>query len=100
MSQKSINKSDIIEELALQYGIPRVRAEVIVNGIFSTLIDALDEGKRAEFRGFGSFAAKEYEAYIGRNPHTGEATEVPAKRRIRFKMSEVLFSQLNKDLDG
>ena len=58
------------------------------------------EGKRIEFRGFGSFAAKEYEGYIGRNPDTGEETVVPAKRRLRFRMSDVLFTELNKDLDG
>ena len=100
MAQKSLNKSDIIEEIALQYGIPRTRAEEIVNGMFTTIVESLKDGRRAEFRGFGAFAAKEYEAYMGRNPHTGEETLVPAKRRIRFKMSEVLFNKLNKDLDG
>ena len=76
------------------------RSEKIVNALFNEMIQNLKEGKRIEFRGFGSFAAKEYEGYIGRNPDTGEETAVPAKRRLRFRMSDVLFAELNKDLDG
>ena len=100
MAKNTINKSDIIEEIALQHGIPKSRAEVIVNEIFQEIIQSLHSGQRAEFRGFGSFAAKEYEGYTGRNPHTGKETQVPSKRRIRFKMSEVLFAKLNQDLNG
>ena len=100
MSKKTLNKSDIIEEMALTFGIPKSRSERIVNSIFTEMIQSLKEGDRIEFRGFGSFVAKEYEGYVGRNPDTGEETIVPAKRRIRFRMSEVLFAELNKDLDG
>jgi integration host factor subunit beta len=100
MPKRTLNKSDIIEEIATVFDIPKSRAEKIVNALFTEMIQNLKEGKRIEFRGFGSFAAKEYEGYVGRNPDTGEETIVPAKRRLRFRMSDVLFSELNKDLDG
>lgn len=100
MPKKSLNKSDIIEEIALIFEIPKSRSEKIVNALFTEMIENLKAGKRIEFRGFGSFAAKEYEGYVGRNPDTGEETIVPAKRRLRFRMSDVLFAELNKDLDG
>jgi len=100
MPKKTLNKSDIIEEIAIIFEIPKSRAEKIVNALFTEMVENLKAGKRIEFRGFGSFAAKEYEGYIGRNPDTGEETIVPAKRRLRFRMSDVLFAELNKDLDG
>jgi len=100
MPNKIINKSDIIEEIALLFNIPKTRAARIVNAIFDEMVDSLQKGQRIEFRGFGSLTAKEYDGYIGRNPESGEETIVPAKRRIRFRMSEVLFAELNKDLDG
>ena len=100
MPKKTLNKSDIIEEIAIIFELPKSRAEKIVNALFGEMIQNLKDGKRIEFRGFGSFAAKEYEGYVGRNPDTGEETIVPAKRRLRFRMSDVLFSELNKDLDG
>ncbi len=100
MSKKTLNKSDIIEEIALIFELPKSRAEKIVNKLFAEMIQSLKDGQRIEFRGFGSFAAKEYDGYVGRNPDTGEETIVPAKRRLRFKMSEVLFAELNKNLDG
>ena len=100
MPKKTLNKSDIIEEIAIIFEIPKSRAEKIVNALFTEMVENLKAGKRIEFRGFGSFAAKEYEGYVGRNPDTGEETIVPAKRRLRFRMSDVLFAELNKDLDG
>ncbi len=100
MPKKTLNKSDIIEEIALIFELPKSRAEKIVNKLFEEMIESLKNGQRIEFRGFGSFAAKEYDGYVGRNPDTGEETIVPAKRRLRFKMSEVLFAELNKNLDG
>ena len=100
MSKKALNKSDIIEEISMLYGIPKTRAEKIVNGIFDEMTRALKEGRRIEFRGFGSFVPKQYDGYEGRNPDSGKKTDVPAKTRIRFRMSELLFTELNQDLDG
>ena len=51
MAKSTVNKSDIIEEIAIQHGIPKSRAEVIVNEIFQEIIQSLHSGQRAEFRG-------------------------------------------------
>ena len=81
MPKKTLNKSDIIEEI-VHFEPPKSRSEKIVNALFNEMIQNLKEGKRIEFRGFGSFAAKEYEGYVGRNPDTGEETVKFAKSNI------------------
>ena len=40
----------------------------------------LVKGGRVEVRGFGAFSVKDYKAYVGRNPKTGEEVRVPPKR--------------------
>ncbi len=92
----AMNKSDLIEALATQHSLSKKQAEMIVQSIFQELKEALGRSERIEFRGFGTFAVKEYESYVGRNPKTGEQAFVPSKKRVRFRMSEVLFARLNK----
>jgi len=91
-----MNKSDLIQELADQHSLSRKQAEAIVQSIFSEMKESLQRADRVEFRGFGTFAVRKYEKYVGRNPKTGEEAEVPSKKRIRYRMSEVLFSRMNK----
>ena len=91
-----MNKSDLILELADQHSLSRKQAETIVHSIFAEMKDTLQRSERVEFRGFGTFAVRQYERYLGRNPKTGEQAEVPSKKRIRYRMSEVLFSRMNE----
>ncbi|MDY0061033.1 MAG: HU family DNA-binding protein [Myxococcota bacterium] len=92
-----MNKSKLIELVAEQSEISKKNAEQAVNVIFTTLKDALIEGERIEIRGFGSFITKEYRAYTGRNPRTGRAIHVPAKRLPFFKVGKDLRERINDD---
>jgi len=92
-----MNKSKLIELVAAQSEISKKNAEQAVNVIFTTLKDALIEGERIEIRGFGSFITKEYRAYTGRNPRTGRAIHVPAKRLPFFKVGKDLRERINDD---
>lgn len=83
-----MNKSQLITLLAEKTGIPRKRAELAVNTIFDSMAEALVKGDRIEIRGFGSFATKVYKPYTGRNPRTGQAINVPAKRLPFFKVGK------------
>ena len=94
-----MNKSDVIEEFARRHNLPRKSAELLVQSLFQEMKDALGAKQRVEFRGFGTFTVREYDGYVGRNPKTGEETIVPSKRRVRFRMSEVLFSEMNQQFE-
>jgi integration host factor subunit beta len=68
-----------------------------VNTIFDTITEALVVGDRVELRGFGAFSLREREGRMGRNPRTGEAVSVNAKRMPFFKMGKGMRERLNKD---
>ena len=70
--------------------------ERLVDTIFSEITVALSEGRRAELRGFGAFSVRERKARMGRNPRTGEAVNVEAKRMPFFKMGKGMRERLNK----
>jgi len=73
-------KSELIENLAERADITLAKAEEIVDLFFDSVTDTLCAGNRVEIRGFGAFTVREYKAYEGRNPKTGEKIVVPPKR--------------------
>lgn len=89
-------RSELIEILASEN--PHLRTsdvEKIVNTIFDTISEALQDGNRVELRGFGAFSVRIREARKGRNPRTGEAVEVPAKSVPFFKAGKELRALVN-----
>ena len=85
-----MNKSELVELLAAKKTLPMKKAEEVVNVVFTSMTAALLSGDRIEIRGFGSFVVKEYDAYIGRNPKTGETIPVKAKKVPFFKVGKEL----------
>ena len=85
-----MNKSELIDHLADKARLTRKKAEEIVELIFESMVQAMMGGDRIEIRGFGSFMVKEYGAYRGRNPRTGESIEVKPKRLPFFKVGKEL----------
>ena len=70
--------------------------ERIVTVVLDEIVGALKEGHRVELRGFGTFMAKERTARMGRNPSTGAAVEVAAKKAPAFKPGKEMRRRLNK----
>ncbi|MCH5276590.1 MAG: integration host factor subunit beta [Desulfovibrionaceae bacterium] len=90
-----MNKSELIKTLAEQSDVPMDEATQVVNTFFDCMKDALLQGDRVEIRGFGSFKMKEYGAYTGRNPCTGERVDVQPKRLPFFRAGKELKEFLN-----
>ncbi|MFZ4110263.1 MAG: integration host factor subunit beta [Polymorphobacter sp.] len=71
--------------------------EAIVATIFNQITNALAGGRRVELRGFGAFSTRGREARTGRNPRTGAAVKVDAKRVPYFKPGKELRERLNAE---
>lgn len=83
-------KLDIINRLADETGIPKLKAEQAVEALFESMKDALARGDRIELRGFGVFIVKPRKRGVGRNPRTGQEVAIPAGKTIRFKPGKEL----------
>jgi integration host factor subunit beta len=94
-----MNKSELIDLVANKMGMPRKRAEAVVNVIFGAMADTLSDGGRIEIRGFGSFVSRFYEEYRGRNPRTGDPIYVAPKRLPFFKVGKELRDLVNVEGD-
>lgn len=92
----ALTKADLINLVSEKAGITRVKAETVVNTIFDSMVESLMKDDRIEIRGFGSFVNRQYEAYKGRNPRTGQVIDVSEKKLPFFKVGKELKDDINK----
>ncbi len=69
--------------------------ERVVSALFDSITAQLQEGGRIELRGFCAFSTRGRDARKGRNPRTGEAVDVAAKRVPYFKPGKEMRERLN-----
>jgi len=91
-----MTKADLIAVIAEKLKFPWARAEVLVDEVFEAMVEALKRGEGIEIRGFGSFTIRQYKAYEGRNPRTGETVQVKPKRLAFFKVGKELRERVNE----
>jgi integration host factor subunit beta len=90
-----MNKLGLIDTLRNENGLSKTEAKTVVNMFFDEITNALANGDRAEIRGFCSFYVKNYKAYRGRNPKTGEKIKVKPKKLPFFKCGKELKERVN-----
>ncbi|MCX7876631.1 MAG: integration host factor subunit beta [Melioribacteraceae bacterium] len=83
-----MTKADIIERISSGTGLTKIDTEVVVDGFFKTIIDALAAGHGIEIRGFGSFKVRKKKPRNARNPRTGEKVYVGEHYVPAFKFSK------------
>jgi len=92
-----MTKAELVGEVARAAELTRGDAELLVEIALEGIIEALNRGEKVELRGFGSFRVRERGARRGRNPKTGAAIEIPAKRIPYFKAGKELKEAINDD---
>ena len=91
-----VTKAQLAEQLTTTLGVPnKQEAERTVDAVFAALVKVLQSGDKIDIRGFGTFKVKDQPARQARNPRTGEAIAVPAKKVAVFKAGKELAAALN-----
>ncbi len=91
-----MNKLELISALKNEADISKPEAAKIVEIFFDRMSAALSAGERVEIRGLCSFFVKEYKAYTGRNPKTGERVPINPKKLPFFKSGKELRERVEK----
>jgi integration host factor subunit beta len=92
----SMIRSELVQKLCTDFpDLTQREVEGVVGAIFDSITDQLAKGGRVELRGFGAFSTRQRDARVGRNPRTGEAVSVNAKRVPYFKPGKEMRERLN-----
>src|SRR5918997_6018390 len=92
-----MTKAELVEDVARAAELTKKDAERLVEIVFESIIDTLNQGEKIELRGFGSFRVRERGARRGRNPKTGAPVDIPAKRVPYFKPGKELKELINEE---
>lgn len=95
---KTLTKADIVERVYSKIGFSKKEASELVELVFGTLKDSLNDGQKVKISGFGNFEVREKESRVGRNPQTGDQIIIDARRVLSFKPSQVLKDMINGEM--
>ena len=90
-----MNKLELIDAIRLEAKISKSDAARVVKVFFDEMANALARGDRVEIRGLCSLYVKEYGAYTGRNPKTGEKVGIDPKKLPFFKAGKELKDRVD-----
>lgn len=85
-----MNKTDLINAIAAETGLTKADAAKALNATTAAIANAVKAGDKVTLVGFGTFAPTERPARTGKNPRTGEALTIPAKKVVKFKAGSEL----------
>ena len=91
-----MTKAELVEDVAEAAELTKKDAERLVEIVFESIVETLNQGEKIELRGFGSFRVRERGARRGRNPKTGDPVSIPAKRVPYFKPGKELKELINE----
>lgn len=73
-----MNRNQLVSNIADKSGLTKKDVESVVSGLIEEITDALENGEKVQFVGFGTFETRERASRSGRNPQTGESIQIPA----------------------
>lgn len=85
-----MNKADLVEAVAGDAGLSRSQAQAALDSVLSNVESALRSGDKVTLVGFGTFSVNKRNARTGRNPQTGKAIKIPAKKVVKFAAGKSL----------
>jgi DNA-binding protein HU-beta len=91
-----MNKAELVDAIASEAKITKADAARAVDGFIHATTKALKKGDRVALVGFGSFSVAKRAARSGRNPQTGKAIKIAAKKVAKFKAGAELKKAVNK----
>lgn len=84
----TLTKAELAELLFEHVGLNKREAKDMVEAFFESIRDALESGDSVKLSGFGNFQLRDKPQRPGRNPKTGEAIPIAARRVVTFHASQ------------
>lgn len=83
-----MTKSQLVQKLADGAGITKKQAGTVLETLVTTTVASVKKGDPVKIPGLGTFRKVQTKARMGRNPQTGEAIKIPARKKVRFSVAK------------
>jgi DNA-binding protein HU-beta len=89
-----MNKAELIAKIAEDAGLTKTQANAAVDSFTTAVQKTLKAGGKLTLVGFGTCSVSKRAARVGRNPQTGAAIKIKAKKVAKFKAGKELSSKI------
>lgn len=96
MTEKTITRADLSESVYQEVGLSRNKSALLVETVLEEISQALIAGETVKLSSFGTFAVRQKNQRVGRNPKTGEEVPILPRRVLVFRASHVLKDRINQ----
>ena len=96
----TLTKADLSAAVREEVGLRGRDAAELMDTLIETICERLAAREPVMISGFGTFIVRDKVARMGRNPKTGEAARIPARRAVTFRASQVLKKRIAAGVAG
>jgi len=89
-TQPTVTLKQIAAELAEKHSKSKKEVETLLEDMIGLFGKNLKKGNRIRIPGLGIMQVRSTAARMGRNPATGEAIKIPAKKKVAFRVAKDL----------
>ena len=89
-----MTKAELIGVIAKAAGITKDKSAKALDAYEEAVTKELKKSGKLALVGFGTFSVVKRKAREGRNPQTGKAIKIPAKKVVKFKAGKVLAGKV------
>lgn len=86
----AVTKAELVADMAANAGMTKKAAEKALNAMTAAIQVALQKGERVALVGFGTFDVARRAERQGRNPRSGTAIKIPARKVPVFRAGKGL----------
>ena len=83
-----MTKSQLVSKLADSGPVSRKQVDELLNELVDTIVKTVKKGESVKIPGLGIFRLRKMKARMGRNPQTGEAIKIPARKKVGFSVAK------------
>ena len=96
----TVTKATLSEKLYSELGFNKQESKEFIDHYFEELRQTLETNTPVKLSGFGSFELRDKKSRPGRNPRTGKAVTVSARRVVTFKTGQKLKTKINSNIEN
>lgn len=91
----TVNKNELISSISNSTGLTKTDSAKALDAFLDSVTLSLKKGDDVRLVGFGTFSVAKRSATTGRNPRTGAAIKIPARKQAKFKAGKALQDSVN-----
>lgn len=92
----TLTKAKMTEHLSNELGLNKSESQELIEMFLMEMSKSLEQGEPIKLAGFGNFKLRDKKQRPGRNPKTGEANAVSARRVVTFKAGKKLQQRIKR----